>query len=414
MTALEDWIARQKAHAVAGLLRSISPAATKTRSGFGQTIVARKGAVVASPVLASYDPDPDYFFHWYRDSALAMQALWLVRADVPDARRHLQDHVRFSLDLMELDGRRMPPDWRARVEPDFVRFLRKDIEAAHGEAIRAETRVNADGTLDISDWPRPQNDGPALRVLALLRWGPQTEAEAALLRGDLCFVLDHALEPCFDIWEEEVGLHYYTQRVCEAALRGGSAWLAARDAELSARCRTQAGVLAKLLEDFWSPELGFVRSRKLQGAQSSKELDIAVILAANHAGTPPDRQLDATLQRLADLFRTTYPINQGVEDGPAMGRYAGDTYYSGGAYYFATLGAAEYCYRAGDRRRGDAFLETVRRFAPEDGRLPEQFDQKSGAPTSAKDLAWSHAAFLTCIEARTAGRRAIDGQAQAS
>ena len=29
-----------------------------------------------------------------------------------------------------------------------------------------------------------------------------------------------------------------------------------------------------------------------------------------------------------------------------MGRYAGDVYYSGGAYYFSTLGAAEFCFRA--------------------------------------------------------------------
>jgi len=85
-----------------------------------------------------------------------------------------------------------------------------------------------------------------------------------------------------------------------------------------------------------------------------------------------------------------------------MGRYAGDVYYSGGAYYFSTLGAAEFCYRAGDRARGDAFLETVRRFTPENGLMSEQFDQTTGAQTSAKDLAWSYAAFLSCVHAREA------------
>ena len=50
-------------------------------------------------MLAAYDPDPDYFFHWYRDSALVMDALRLLRGDVPQADGLFQDYVRFSLDL---------------------------------------------------------------------------------------------------------------------------------------------------------------------------------------------------------------------------------------------------------------------------------------------------------------------------
>jgi glucoamylase len=91
-----------------------------------------------------------------------------------------------------------------------------------------------------------------------------------------------------------------------------------------------------------------------------------------------------------------------------MGRYAGDVYYSGGAYYFSTLAAAEFCFRAalkspamkGLVERGDAFLETVRTFTPASGELSEQFDRRTGAQTSAQQLAWSYAAFISCVEAR--------------
>ena len=78
---LERWIAEQTRHSVAGLLRSISPDVVRTRERFGQVIVPKKGSVVASPVPASYDPDPDYFFHWYRDSAIVMDALRLGRGN---------------------------------------------------------------------------------------------------------------------------------------------------------------------------------------------------------------------------------------------------------------------------------------------------------------------------------------------
>jgi len=399
---LESWITRQREHAIAGLLRSISAPVVKARQGFGQVITPAKGSVVASPVPASYDPDPDYFFHWFRDSALVMDALALVRDVVPGARRLLEDFVDFSLALSRLDGRQMPPDWRAAVAPDFVRFLRSDIEKAHGDAIPAETRVNPDGTLDISDWPRPQYDGPALRALALVRWGPSREPEISLLKKDLAFTLTHARSPCFDIWEEEIGLHYYTLSVCEAALAAGAEWFLSSDRQFSTECLQEADSLTALRRTFWLQDEGYIRSRMLPEGRSAKELDISVILAANHARQNCDSRLVATLNQLTALFRNSYAINHEHDPGPAMGRYAGDRYYSGGAYYFSTLGAAEFCYRSGNRTGGDAFLETVHRFTPESGLMSEQFDQATGAQTSAKDLAWSHAAFLSCVHAREA------------
>lgn len=397
---LETWIARHRPYAISGLLRSISSPVVKTRPGFGQVIVPVRGSVLASPALASYDPDPDYFFHWYRDSALVMDALALVRDSVPAARRLFEDFVDFSLALSRLDGRQMPPHWREAVTPEFARFLRREMGDVHGEAVLADTRVNPDGMLDISNWPRPQHDGPALRALAVLRWGPECDPDVSLLKQDLAFVLTHAREPCFDIWEEEVGLHYYTLSVSEAALANGAAWSLTMDREFSADCLRRANELTTLRRTFWLEGEGYMRSRILKQGRSAKELDISVILAANHARQPCDPHLVATLDQLADLFRNSYAINGDRSLGPAMGRYAGDRYYSGGAYYFSTLGAAEFCYRMGDLARGDAFLDTVRRFTPENGLMSEQFDQTTGAPSSSRDLAWSHAAFLSCIDAR--------------
>src|ERR1700760_1483409 len=130
MSGLEAWIAIQRRYAIAGLLRCISSQQVKIREGFGQRIVPRPGSVVASAVLASWDPLPDYFFHWYRDSALIVDALRLVQEAVPQARQLLADFVRFSLELAALDGRAMPAGWQDKVQPDFARFLRKDIAVA--------------------------------------------------------------------------------------------------------------------------------------------------------------------------------------------------------------------------------------------------------------------------------------------
>ena len=446
---LDVWLSREYRHAAAQMLRSISPLEViKERPGFGQVVHPIRGAVVASPVLAAYDPDPDYFFHWYRDSAAVIDALRVLVAESSDAActgdlageslphlavRHFGDFVRFSVGLRDLDGRPLvaKPAWRGRVREDFRRFLRTDDDLghAHGAAIAAETRVNADGTLDISSWPRPQHDGPALRALTVMRWlrlrarpafEPDVESCATeLLRADLAFTRERWRVPCFDIWEEELGFHYYALCVAAAALAEGAAWHAAHGAVAQAdACRNDAAALLARLDEHWSAQDGFYRSRVLaSGERSQKELDISVVLAAIHADMPRTRhsvcdpRVHSTLERLDALFDAEYPINRGRPSGraPALGRYQGDAYYAGGAYYFSTLGAAELCFRSAAREpssalleRGDAYLETVRAFTPANGDLSEQFDQRSGEQTSAKHLAWSYAALITCAAARRA------------
>ena len=434
MQSFEQWLEQQYRRAAPAMLRSVSPLELqKPRPGFGQSIRASRGAIVASPVLAAYDPDPDYFFHWFRDSAVVIDALRVLFEDglAPEAPGQFADFIRFGLELRRLDGRTLVAkrSWRAVISSDFAKFVRDDADLAgvHGDAVAADTRVNADGTLDISRWARPQHDGPALRALAVLRWIQSVSVDATvadeavnLLRADLQFALARARQPCFDIWEEDKGLHYYTLCVTAAALEEGADWLASSGNERDAHTyRTEAGEIRRTLDGFWMAEEGYYRSRILSsGERSPKELDIAVILAAIHAGgagrthTVRDPRMQATLARLESLFDAAYPINRGrpADTGPAMGRYPGDSYYSGGAYYFSTLGAAEFCYRAavanesaGDwMRRGDAYLATVRAHTPASGEMSEQFDQRTGAQTSAKHLAWSYAAFISCVAARRA------------
>lgn len=432
--ALDAWIARQYRRSAAAMLRGVSAVdIVKSRPGFAQEIRAARGSIVASIALADWDPEPDYFFHWFRDSAVVFDALRVLHergdVDADEARRHAADFVRFSLALKRLDGRALLADSeqrKRRARPDFHRFLREDddLAAVHGEWVVADTRVNPDGTLDTTKWARPQFDGAPLRALALLRWlqgGHVDEASspmaAELLRADLDFTSRHWHESSFDIWEEERGHHYYTQRVSAAALESGARWCAAQgDDALAARCAAQAQAAMERLDAYWSDEAGHYRSRVLPDQlRSAKDLDIAVVFAAIHSGATSgphsvlDPRMQRTLTRLEALFSSLYAINRNRSAGPAMGRYEGDVYHSGGAYYFSTLAAAEFCYRVAAarnadaprwRERGEAFLATVREFTPDDGALSEQFDQSTGAQTSARHLTWSYAAFVTAVAAR--------------
>ena len=438
----EAWLDQEYRYAAGAMLRSVSRTdLVKSRPGFGHSIRAAKGSIVASPVLASYDPDPDYFFHWYRDSAVVLEALRVLHADGSlgsEAIEHVRDFVRFGLSLRALEGRPLVQDsaWRTRVAPDFVKFLRtnEDLGAVRGANVVAETRVNPDGSLDISNWNRPQHDGAPLRALALLRWARSVEFDEALdteaaelILGDLDFTLHHWREPSFDIWEEEHGHHYYTMRVSAAAMSEGADWLRSRSADAHAQALDMAAdEITRELDGFWRVDEQHLSSRVLSsGVRSSKELDIAVILSAIHAEARRgphgvrDPRLHQTLARLEEVFSSAYAINRNRPAGhaPALGRYDGDVYYSGGAYFFSTLGAAEFCFLAADSddadalswfERGDAYLATVRAYTPENGELSEQFDQNTGEQTSARHLAWSYAAFISTVAAR---RRALKRRA---
>lgn len=474
---LLDWMARQSEVSAAAILRPISAThLVKERRGFGQTIRPAPGSVLASAALGSSDPDPDYFFHWLRDSALVIDALRHVIAEGAFAGEGLsrfKEFVAFSLSLNRLDGAgfvRLAGDFRKNIAPFFLQYVRDDNDLRNitGDRVLGEPRFNPDGTLDISKWSRPQHDGPALRALALMRsWsldGLDGQARASmreLILTDLGFLVRHWREPCFDIWEEELGHHYYTQLMHHAALADGASWMEEAGVDEPPRaqaCLAAAQEIAKSLDEYWSPAKGFYASRRgIANGVAGKELDFATILAVIHAARGEgahsvlDPRVMATLARLEELFDASYAINRRRPEtsGPAMGRYAGDRYFSGGAYYFSTLGAAEFYYALAEAmagaavpetadnekfllrlcaaddsfalpppapehrkrrfeallRRGDQFMATVAAYTPASGELSEQFDQATGVQTSAKSLAWSHAALITAVARRRAALR---------
>jgi len=471
MPGLAEWILAEARFATATMQRAISATQlVMERPGFGQRVVPRRGSVLASPVPAHYDPDPDYFFHWFRDSAIVIDALRVaVAAGYADdsALVRFREFVQFSLALHSLDGREFlrHGNFRARAQPEFLRYLRPDSEIAalSGEAVQADVRVNADGTLDFIRWSRPQTDGPALRCIALLGWvrefpslhGDPTlrSALSELISADLAFTLSYLRKACSDVWEEESGEHYYTRLVQAAALTRGADWLEDIGQEVRARAsRIAAEETLARFDGFWNEAAGFYRSRT--SPDPRRALDISVIVAVLHAGRVEGRhsvidpRAQATLTALEELFETEYAINRErrSDRGPALGRYANDRYYGGGAWYLATLAAAEFYFTlahtlrggavmpvtpenlrfrqrlgapapgAGGAAwaqlalaRGDAIMRTVQAFTPASGELSEQFDQTTGAQTSAKHLSWSYAAFITAAARRAQAEGSIRG-----
>jgi glucoamylase len=120
VTALDDWIDQEARFAASAMLRAVSATdLVKERPGFGQRVVPRPGSVLASPIRAAYDPDPDYFFHWFRDSAIIIDALRVAQAEEFEKQttvERLREFVDFNRSLRELDGRELIRHARLRKE----------------------------------------------------------------------------------------------------------------------------------------------------------------------------------------------------------------------------------------------------------------------------------------------------------
>lgn len=423
---LDTWIAQQVRRSAAAVERAISAThLVRRRAAFGQTVRPLPGSVLASPEIADWDPEPDYFFHWLRDSAVVMRSVAELIEDARSVeernqwRRRFDDFVRFSLQLSALDGAIFfgESSYRQATDPEYRKFLRNDdeIRGLAGEALLGEPRFNPDGTIDFLRWSRPQFDGPALRALACLRYlgagGEKSDDLARLLKLDLDFTCRHAAKPCIGPWEEpdQNTHHYYVALVQLGALVHGRAWAGDKAGEWTAA----ENKLRNALDRHWSEQQQAYLP--IWPEQAHGALDAACLLAVWDADLPhgphsvQDRHVQMTQKAVEKFFAREFPVNHG-RTAPALGRYRGDQYFGGGAWYPTTLAAAGLCYRLAripgqDRngliRRGDEFMTTVRELTPADGALSEQVDRETGQQTSARHLTWSYAAFISAAHERS-------------
>jgi glucoamylase len=431
---LESWIAGQVRLSVAAMERAISATQlVRHREAFGQVVVPAPGSVLASPVIADWDPEPDYFFHWVRDSAIVMRSVAEMMQDSTGAserdrwRRHFENFVRFSLTLCSQDGAAFVSSshHREATRRDYRKFLRPDAELRKlaGEKLLGEPRFNADAAIDFLRWSRPQYDGPALRALACLRYlaagGQASDDMQRLLRLDLDFTLHHADRRCIGPWEEagQNAHHYYVALVQLGALLHGGAWI---DDDAASKVAAAEKRLRAGLERHWSERLGvYAAIRDVTEESADDVVDAAQLLAVLDADLPDgphsvqDPRVQATQAAIERLFARQFAINRDLRPGrePALGRSRQDRYFGGGAWYPTTLAAAALCYRQAARpgqdrtallRRGDGFMATVRALTPADGALSEQVDRETGKQTSARHLTWSYAAFVSAARLRAA------------
>ena len=340
-------------------------------------ILARSPAVIrahqteSGAYLAAPRPD-EYRNCWFRDGAFVADAMSRA-GDVESAEAFF--------------------GWCCGVLRDRAAHVDSLIERHRaGETVGLDEHLHARYTPDGSDVGRPwsnfQLDGYATWVWALARHLDRHEREGEAFRAgallSLRYVAEFWHEPCFDWWEERLGVHTATLGAAHAALRAGERWLSDG--------REIAALIEEVVRD------GCVREGVLRGSLADDRLDSSVLACAVPFGLfePDDPLFDATVRALED---------EDIAHG-GVRRYPGDSYYGGGEWLLlaALLGS---CFSAAGREEdARAQLAWIAARATPEGELPEQVAEHLLVPAeygrwverwgpSASPLLWSHAMYMT-------------------
>lgn len=380
------------------------------------------GAIVASPSRQN----PNYYYDWVRDSAIAMALVetWYESTHSAEYKNHLLLYVSWTSNL--------------QLQPDPI----------PGMDILGEPKFYIDGYPFDGIWGRPQNDGPALRASTLIRFAQQLLNQGedeyvqaylyqphlnpktmGVIKRDLEYTAHHWQEADYDLWEEVLGHHFFTAMVQQKALVEGAA-LARRlhDDKAANFYEDQAKLIQARLYQHLDPASHLIQATLAPhpGPQKTLELDTSVILGLllNPQEKGPlsisHHYAKQTVQALHDQYTTLYPINQHASGPVLFGRYPGDTYDGyrndglGNPWFILTATMAEYYYTLAEQlpdntkkknlfhdyvKTGDDYLRLIKKYAPT-MTMSEQINLNTGVQQGAETLTWSYTSVLRAIELR--------------
>jgi len=383
------------------------------------------GAVVAAPDQST--PGGSYYYHWMRDAGLSIKA-WL------DINNNDYDRVKTVLEgyanwVGKVQHKSDPNGIDVRIEPKFT---------------------IPDGEPYTGGWCRPQTDGPALRAMALSKWGMlvkntgngDTNSIWELVSYDMAWVVENWRQDGCDLWEEVRSNDFYFNRMAYVYSLNVAADFAQMIGQDGGQYRSVAEEIKSETMGHWKD--GFIYE------STNRPYDGAVIHSIATFGEylfPPESQEAAsTISVITKAFCQEYPINQDEigsgQVGILIGRYPGDSYAGGNPWQLLTAVLGELFYLGGQASykqvklngdytlnyednkawmdlmklgegatasqlaaaqmaAGDATMTALWRHVQDaGGRIDEQIDKFNGGQVSAEGLTWSYANILHAMHVR--------------
>lgn len=340
----------------------------------------KPGVIIASP-----SNSPPYKFHWIRDSALVMRVFIneFIKKKNTQSLFHIINYIESEYQIQNLNTK----------------------------SGLGEPKIKIDLTPYNDPWGRPQNDGPALRginmikIFNILKKNYKSIVENLVVRiieKDIKYILNNYNKPSFDLWEENLGWHFYTRLV---QLKFIKDYINIKE-ELNKYFNIDLEInsiyndLLFNIKHHECPEM-IISSFDVNG-NISKYDDSANILALCHIDFDKDilNQIDYKLvllncDNLISFFKNKYDKN----NYNLVGRYAHDQYFNGHIWIICSLALAQFYLFIGSSEMIKISGKILDYILSIDINLDlsEQYDIDNNKMISAEKLTWNYSELYMTI-----------------
>jgi len=393
------------------------------------------GAVVAAPDQNT--PGGSYYYHWMRDAGLSIKAWLDINDNDYDKCKEVLDGYVKWVNLVQ--HKSDPNDIDVRIEPKF--------EIPSGDPYTG-------------GWCRPQTDGPALRAMALSKWGmvlnSAGQADTAksdvwpLVSFDMEWVVENWASTGCDLWEEVRSDNFYFNRAGFVySLNVAADFADAIGESAGSAYRSKANEILESAKAHYGKFGDYIYNCDVRPEDGSTIHSIATF--GEYIYGPSSQEAAATIAQLTKTFCREYKINQEAlvagKSGIVIGRYPGDHYAGGNPWQLLTAvlgevfylgatatlknieekGVEDYVLDPEENKEwiklldtnknnniksaqdlamaqtaaGDSVMYRLWEYVKDDGgRIDEQIDKFTGAQASAQALTWSYANIIHSLHIR--------------
>lgn len=305
--------------------------------------------------------DPDYWYEWIRDAAIVINMMIdLIVSNSVDFIKStrmmeiIKDYITNNIEIQNLAIN------KTKIISDGYEFT----------VTLGEPKFHTNLTVYENRWGRPQNDGPALRAIAMIKLAKylitrktddktkekdisyikrylygcdisNVVPEKTLIKRDLEYVVNEWGNRCFDLWEEIEGFHFYTLMMQHHSLVQGVdlALLVGDNKSIDLYKETANKIHTFIMNNFYRDGKIFSSIGIINQKIKERYIDLSVLLAFIHTSTPYNEELLNVMVDTVMAFIDKYTVNK-HKSLYLMGRYLDDTYYGGNPWVLTTAALA--------------------------------------------------------------------------
>ena len=326
-------------------------------------------------LYASPSYNPPYRYYWIRDAAIVYKSI---------------------IDMYQYSK-------RDSLFVFIINYIETETKIQNIKTIGGlgEPKVNLDLTAFNGSWGRPQNDGPAVRGINMIKLYNLLFKEHTsiclkiilpIIVKDIDYIVNNYNKPCFDLWEENYGWHFYTRAVQLKFIKDYIDLTKNYNIHYD---KIKINTVYEELQESIKHHLDYsIISSFDENGTIIKKNDASILLALCHTdydeiilNNIDINKFIKVSEELIHYFKNKYNNN----NYNLIGRYENDAYYNGHIWIIFSLAVAQlYLFISKNYYKlGVDIVNYILSIDPNIN-LDEQYDIDSERQLSAKNLTWNY------------------------